>query len=143
MLRMNSRINELLEKYNAVLEISDEIENDGFCIETPDINIIIVRSGLDTNHIEQVILHELGHVANDNDIIGEYKDYIPRSQMEYKANFYMIEHTLDTWCNANDIDLKDVNCTTFLSANNLSLNYIPIVETIIKNKVGGIIGLQM
>lgn len=143
MLRMNSRINELLEKYNAVLEISDEIENDGFCIETPDINIIIVRSGLDTNHIEQVILHELGHVANDNDIIGKYKDYIPRSQMEYKANFYMIEHTLDTWCNANDIDLKDVNCTTFLSANNLSLNYIPIVETIIKNKVGGIIGLQM
>lgn len=140
---MNSRINELLEKYNAVLEISDEIENDGFCIETPDINIIIVRSGLDTNHIEQVILHELGHVANDNDIIGKYKDYIPRSQMEYKANFYMIEHTLDTWCNANDIDLKDVNCTTFLSANNLSLNYIPIVETIIKNKVGGIIGLQM
>lgn len=143
MLRMNSRINELLEKYNAVLEISDEIENDGFCIETPDINIIIVRSGLDTNHIEQVILHELGHVANDNDIIGKYKDYIPRSQMEYKANFYMIEHTLDTWCNTNDIDLKDVNCTTFLSANNLSLNYIPIVETIIKNKVGGIIGLQM
>ena len=143
MLRMNSRINELLEKYNAVLEISDEIENDGFCIETPDINIIIVRSGLDTNHIEQVILHELGHVANDNDIIGKYKDYIPRSQMEYKANFYMIEHTLETWCNANDIDLKDVNCTTFLSANNLSLNYIPIVETIIKNKVGGIIGLQM
>lgn len=140
---MNSRINELLEKYNAVLEISDEIENDGFCIETPDINIIIVRSGLDTNHIEQVILHELGHVANDNDIIGKYKDYIPRSQMEYKANFYMIEHTLETWCNANDIDLKDVNCTTFLSANNLSLNYIPIVETIIKNKVGGIIGLQM
>lgn len=140
---MNSRINELLEKYNAVLEISDEIENDGFCIETPDINIIIVRSGLDTNHIEQVILHELGHVANDNDIIGKYKDYIPRSQMEYKANFYMIEHTLDTWCNTNDIDLKDVNCTTFLSANNLSLNYIPIVETIIKNKVGGIIGLQM
>lgn len=140
---MNSRINELLEKYNAVLEISDEIENDGFCIETPDINIIIVRSGLDTNHIEQVILHELGHVANDNDIIGKYKDYIPRSQMEYKANFYMIEHTLDTWCNTNDIELKDVNCTTFLSANNLSLNYIPIVETIIKNKVGGIIGLQM
>lgn len=140
---MNSRINELLEKYNAVLEISDEIENDGFCIETPDINVIIVRSGLDTNHIEQVILHELGHVANDNDIIGKYKDYIPRSQMEYKANFYMIEHTLDTWCNTNDIDLKDVNCTTFLSANNLSLNYIPIVETIIKNKVGGIIGLRM
>ncbi|WGN89004.1 hypothetical protein [Ligilactobacillus faecis] len=137
---MNSRINELLEKYNAVLEISDEIENDGFCIETPDINVIIVRSGLDNNYIEQVILHELGHVANDNDIIGKYKDYIPRSQMEYKANFYMIEHTLDTWCNTNDIDLKDVNCTTFLSANNLSLNYIPIVETIIKNKVGVLLG---
>lgn len=140
---MDSRINELLEKYNAVLEISDELENDGFCVETPDANVIIVRSDLDTEHIEQVILHELGHVANDNDIIGKYKDYIPRSQMEYKANFYMIEHTLDTWCNTNDIDLKDVNCTTFLSANNLSLNYIPIVETIIKNKVGGIIGLQM
>ncbi|MCI5942685.1 MAG: hypothetical protein MRZ40_08985 [Ligilactobacillus animalis] len=63
---MNSRINELLEKYNAVLEISNEIENDGFCIETPNINVIIVRSGLDTEHIEQVILHELGHVEAGN-----------------------------------------------------------------------------
>lgn len=128
---MNSRINELLEKYNAVLEISDEIENDGFCVETPDINVIIVRSGLDANHIEQVILHELGHVANDNNIIGKYKDYIPRSQMEYKANYYMIEHLLDTWCDVNNIELSDINYVAFLEANGLSLNFMPIIEKVL------------
>ena len=131
---MNSRINELLEKYNAVLEISDELENDGFCVETPDINIIIVRSDLDTEHIEQVILHELGHVANDNNIIGKYEDYVPRSKMEYHANYYMLDHLLDQWCATTGIDVNDINYVTFLEANNLSLKYIPIVEKVLSTK---------
>lgn len=132
---LNSRINELLEKYNAVLEISDEIENDGFCVETPNINIIIVRSDLDSNHIEQVILHELGHVANDNDIVGEYNDCVSRSQMEYKANYYMIEKLLDHWCAVNDIELCDVNYMTFLQVNNLSLQLIAITQKVLATKL--------
>ncbi len=131
---MNSRINGFLKKYNAVLEISDEIENDGFCVEMPDVNVIIVRSDLDANHIEQVILHELGHVANDNDIVGKYEDYVPRSKMEYKANYYMIEHLLDTWCDVNNIELSDINYVAFLEANGLSLNFMPIIEKVLYMK---------
>ncbi len=133
---MNSRINELLEKYNAVLEISNEIENDGYCVETSDVNIVIVRSDLDANHVEQVILHELGHVANDDNVVGKYEDHIPRSKMEYRANYYMIEHLLDTWCNVNNVELSDINYVAFLEANELSLNFMPIIEKVlyIKNR---------
>lgn len=134
---MNMRINELLKKYNAVLKISDEIESDGFCVETQDINIVIVRSDLDNYHIEQVILHELGHIAKDDDVIGNYKDYVARSKMEYSANSYMIANLLDKWCNYNNIELQDVNCVTFLEVNSLPLNNLPIVEKIIQDKLNG------
>lgn len=131
----------LSNTYDIDLNFIDELESDGYFI--PSRKLMILNPKLSEEDMIKVAMHELGHYLNDDDVVGKYNDYVARSQMEYKANFYMIEHTLDTWCNANDIDLKDVNCTTFLSANNLSLNYIPIVETIIKNKIWGIIGLQM
>ena len=131
----------LSNTYDIDLNFIDELESDGYFI--PSRKLMILNPKLSEEDMIKVAMHELGHYLNDDDVVGKYNDYVARSQMEYKANFYMIEHTLDTWCNTNDIDLKDVNCTTFLSANNLSLNYIPIVETIIKNKIGGIIGLQM
>ncbi len=56
--------------------------------------------------------------------------------MEYKANYYMIEHLLDAWCDVNNIELSDINYVAFLEANGLSLNFMPIIEKVLymKNK---------
>lgn len=127
----------LKEKYDIKLVLISKLETPGYYLHSE--KLMFVKAELSDEEITTVVLHELGHYLKDEDVIGSYEDCIARSKMEYLANYYMIEHTLDTWCNTNDIDLKDVNCTTFLSANNLSPNYIPIVEMIVRNKVEGII----
>lgn len=124
----------LSNTYDIDLNFIDELESDGYFI--PSRKLMILNPKLSEEDMIKVAMHELGHYLNDDDVVGKYNDYVARSQMEYKANFYMIEHTLDTWCDVNNIELSDINYVAFLEANGLSLNFMSIIEKVLymKNK---------
>lgn len=122
----------LKDEYDITLVFMDGLENSGYFIHQD--NVMFVNPCLSENEMITVVLHELGHHLKDDDVIGKYEDYIPRSKMEYKANYYMIEHLLDTWCDVNNVELSDINYVAFLEANELSLNFMPIIEKVLYMK---------
>lgn len=123
------------DNYGIQLVLMPGLECAGYYIHEE--KIIFVNSNLSEEKMLAVVFHELGHYLRDDDVIGNYKDYVARSKMEYSANSYMIANLLDKWCNYNNVELQDVNCVTFLEVNSLPLNNLPIVEKIIQDKLNG------
>lgn len=123
----------LSDTYDINLNFIDGIESDGYFI--PSRKLMILNSKLSEEDMIKVAMHELGHYLNDDDVVGKYNDYVARSQMEYKANYHMIEKILDHWCAVNDIELCDVNYMTFLQVNNLSLQLIAITQKVLATKL--------
>ena len=107
---MNIRIKDLLRKYNATLVYNDDLHKKGFNIPINSTsNIIVVNSDLTDEEIEQVILHELGHSANDDEVIGSYKNYlVPRFKMESKANDFMLRELLEKYILTTNTDHNHV-----------------------------------
>lgn len=132
---MNIRIKDLLKKYNAVLKYNDELHKNGFNIPVnPNLNIIVVKSNLKDEEIEQVILHELGHAVNDDKVVGSYKNYlVPRSKMEFKANDFMLKELLQSYILTTNTDPTDINCVSFLESERLSLSFEEQVRRIIRD----------
>ena len=133
---MNIRIKDLLRKYNATLVYNDDLHKKGFNIPINSTsNIIVVNSDLTDEEIEQVILHELGHSANDDKVIGSYNDYndylVPRSKMESKANDFMLRELLENYILRTNTDPTDINCVSFLESERLPMSFEDSVRRII------------
>ena len=122
---MNIRIKDLLRKYNATLVYNDDLHKKGFNIPINSTsNIIVVNSDLTNEEIEQVILHEFVHSANDDKVIGSYNGYlVPRSKMESKANDFMLRELLENYILRTNTEPTDINCVSFLESERLPMSF--------------------
>lgn len=134
---MNSRITELLKEHNAVLKYSDSLHKNGFNVPiNSELNMIIVKSSLSDEEVEQVILHELGHAANDNKVVGSYSNYLaPRYKMESKANDFMLKELLQSYILTTNTEPSDINCVSFLECEKLPLSFEDRVRRILKEVI--------
>lgn len=113
---MESHLKYLLKKYNLVIKYGST-HGKGYIVRTPDgyPNLLVVKENLSDEETEKVILHEVGHAKNDDDVIGDYKtDTRARGSSEHKANSFMISEKIKEYAslgydtmNANYVNLAD------------------------------------
>ena len=83
---------DLLELNNIELVLIN-LESKGYY--DPALNIIFINQLLDEEKQKEVILHELGHVLNHNDLVSLYNIASYRTKMEYEATKYMITYLIN------------------------------------------------
>lgn len=126
----NHRIDAFLRENEITVAILDGLDNEGFYI--PKKRTIILKSQLSKNEQIKVLLHELGHIFNDDKVIGSYNDYlVPRSKMEYKANDFMLRELLENYILRTNTELTDINCVSFLESEKLPMSFEDSVRRII------------
>lgn len=126
----NHRIDAFLRENEITVAILDGLDNEGFYI--PEKRTIILKSELSKNEQIKVILHELGHIFNDDKVIGSYNDYlVPRSKMESKANDFMLRELLENYILTTNTDPTDINCVSFLESERLPMSFEDSVRRII------------
>ena len=118
----NHRIDAFLRENEITVAILDGLDNEGFYI--PEKRTIILKSELSKNEQTKVLLHELGHIFNDDKVIGSYNDYlVPRSKMEYKANDFMLRELLENYILRTNTEPTDINCVSFLESEKLQMSF--------------------
>lgn len=128
----NHRIDAFLRENEITVAILDGLDNEGFYI--PEKRTIILKSELSKNEQIKVLLHELGHIFNDDKVIGSYNDYlVPRSKMESKANDFMLRELLENYILRTNTEPTDINCVSFLESERLPLSFEDRVRQIITN----------
>lgn len=126
----NHRIDAFLRENEITVAILDGLDNEGFYI--PEKRTIILKSELSKNEQIKVLLHELGHIFNDDKVIGSYNDYpVPRSKMESKANDFMLRELLENYILRTNTDPTDINCVLFLESERLPMSFEDSVRRII------------
>ncbi|MGI1827807.1 DUF6782 family putative metallopeptidase [Ligilactobacillus salivarius] len=126
----NHRIDAFLRENEITVAILDGLDNEGFYI--PEKRTIILKSELSKNEQIKVLLHELGHIFNDDKVIGSYNDYlVPRSKMESKANDFMLRELLENYILRTNTDPTDINCVSFLESERLPMSFEDSVRRII------------
>ncbi|PAY33459.1 DUF6782 family putative metallopeptidase [Ligilactobacillus salivarius] len=126
----NHRIDAFLRENEITVAILDGLDNEGFYI--PEKRTIILKSELSKNEQIKVLLHELGHIFNDDKVIGSYNDYlVPRSKMESKANDFMLRELLENYMLTTNTDPTDINCVSFLESERLPMSFEDSVRRII------------
>ena len=126
----NHRIDAFLRENEITVAILDGLDNEGFYI--PEKKTIILKSELSKNEQIKVLLHELGHIFNDDKVIGSYNDYlVPRSKMESKANDFMLRELLENYILRTNTDPTDINCVSFLESERLPMSFEDSVRRII------------
>ena len=126
----NHRIDAFLRENEITVAILDGLDNEGFYI--PEKRTIILKSELSKNEQIKVLLHELGHIFNDDKVIGSYNDYlVPRSKMESKANDFMLRELLENYILRINTDPTDINCVSFLESERLPMSFEDSVRRII------------
>lgn len=60
-----------------------------------DLKTMFVNESLDEEKQKEVILHELGHALNHNDLSALYDKPVFRSKMENEANYFMMNYLID------------------------------------------------
>ena len=126
----NHRIDAFLRENEITVAILDGLDNEGFYI--PEKRTIILKSELSKNEQIKVLLHELGHIFNDDKVIGSYNDYlVPRSKMESKANDFMLRELLENSILRTNTDPTDINCVSFLESERLPMSFEDSVRRII------------
>ena len=126
----NHRIDAFLRENEITVAILDGLDNEGFYI--PEKRTIILKSELSKNEQTKVLLHELGHIFNDDKVIGSYNDYlVPRSKMEYKANDFMLRELLENYILRTNTEPTDINCVSFLESERLPMSFEDNVRRII------------
>lgn len=126
----NHRIDAFLRENEITVAILDGLDNEGFYI--PEKRTIILKSELSKNEQIKVLLHELGHIFNDDKVIGSYNDYlVPRSKMESKANDFMLRELLENYILRTNTDPTDINCVSFLESEKLPMSFEDSVRRII------------
>ena len=77
-------------------------------------------------------MHELGHIFNDDKVIGSYNDYlVPRSKMESKANDFMLRELLENYILRTNTEPTDINCVSFLESEKMPMSFEDSVRRII------------
>lgn len=126
----NHRIDTFLRENEITVAILDGLDNEGFYI--PEKRTIILKSELSKNEQIKVLLHELGHIFNDDKVIGSYNDYlVPRSKMESKANDFMLRELLENYILRTNTEPTDINCVSFLESERLPMSFEDSVRRII------------
>ena len=126
----NHRIDAFLRENEITVAILDGLDNEGFYI--PEKRTIILKSELRKNEQIKVLLHELGHIFNDDKVIGSYNDYlVPRSKMESKANDFMLRELLENYILRTNTEPTDINCVSFLESERLPMSFEDSVRRII------------
>ena len=126
----NHRIDAFLRENEITVAILDGLDNEGFYI--PEKRTIILKSELSKNEQIKVLLHELGHIFNDDKVIGSYNDYlVPRSKMESKANDFMLRELLENYILRTNTEPTDINCVSFLESEKLPMSFEDSVRRII------------
>lgn len=126
----NHKIDAFLRENEITVAILDGLDNEGFYI--PEKRTIILKSELSKNEQIKVLLHELGHIFNDDKVIGSYNDYlVPRSKMESKANDFMLRELLENYILRTNTNPTDINCVSFLESERLSMSFEDSVRRII------------
>ncbi len=126
----NHRKDAFLRENEITVAILDGLDNEGFYI--PEKRTIILKSELSKNEQIKVLLHELGHIFNDDKVIGSYNDYlVPRSKMESKANDFMLRELLENYILTTNTDPTDINCVSFLESEKLPMSFEDSVRRII------------
>ena len=126
----NHRIDAFLRENEITVAILDGLDNEGFYI--PEKRTIILKSELSKNEQIKVLLHELGHIFNDDKVIGSYNDYlVPRSKMESKANDFMLRELLENYILRTNTEPTDINCVSFLESERLPMSFEDSVLRII------------
>ncbi|MGK4046200.1 DUF6782 family putative metallopeptidase [Ligilactobacillus salivarius] len=126
----NHKIDAFLRENEITVAILDGLDNEGFYI--PEKRTIILKSELSKNEQIKVLLHELGHIFNDDKVIGSYNDYlVPRSKMESKANDFMLRELLENYILRTNTDPTDINCVSFLESERLPMSFEDSVRRII------------
>ena len=126
----NHRIDAFLRENEITVAILDGLDNEGFYI--PEKRTIILKSELSKNEQIKVLSHELGHIFNDDKVIGSYNDYlVPRSKMESKANDFMLRELLENYILRTNTDPTDINCVSFLESERLPMSFEDSVRRII------------
>ena len=127
---INHRIDAFLRENEITVAILDGLDNEGFYI--PEKRTIILKSELSKNEQIKVLLHELGHIFNDDKVIGSYNDYlVPRSKMESKANDFMLRELLENYILRTNTEPTDINCVSFLESERLPMSFEDSVRRII------------
>lgn len=114
---MDKQITQLLKDHNLVLKYAD-IDGPGYLIPTlnNDPDWIVVPNSATSQQVENVILHEIGHLENDDSCINYKDDYRVRIGSEHNANSFMIREKVKEYVAlGNDI---------------LSSNYVDLANTI-------------
>lgn len=131
----NHRIDAFLRENEITVAILDGLDNEGFYI--PEKRTIILKSELSKNEQIKVLLHELGHIFNDDKVIGSYNDYlVPRSKMESKANDFMLRELLENYILRTNTEPTDINCVSFLESERLPMSFEDSVRRIIMGGLG-------
>lgn len=126
----NHRIDAFLRENEITVAILDGLDNEGFYI--PEKRTIILKSELSKNEQIKVLLHELGHIFNDDKVIGSYNNYlVPRSKMESKANDFMLRELLENYILRTNTEPTDINCVSFLESERLPMSFEDSVRRII------------
>ena len=126
----NHRIDAFLRENEITVAILDGLDNEGFYI--PEKRTIILKSELSKNEQIKVLLHELGHICKDDQVIGSYNDYlVPRSNMESKANDFMLRELLENYILRTNTEPTDINCVSFLESERLPMSFEDSVRRII------------
>lgn len=117
----NHRIDTFLKENNIKVVFLDDLNGKGLYI--PKERTIILKSELSKEEQILVLLHEIGHLINDENVPGSYnKHYAPRSKMENKANDFMLRELLCSYLLTTGAEPTDINCVAFLECEKLPLS---------------------
>lgn len=117
----NHRIDTFLKENNIKVVFLDDLNGKGLYI--PKERTIILKSELSKEEQILVLLHEIGHLINDENVPGSYnKHYAPRSKMENKANDFMLRELLYSYLLTTGAEPTDINCVAFLECEKLPLS---------------------
>ena len=130
---MDLELERQLKSLGIGVAYSSRLTDDGFFVRTDRGNIIAIKEGLPEEKENEVVLHELGHYFNDNQIIGDYNsDDRVHYLMESNANQHMIKYSLQSYMNQNDLTPDQVNPSTFCESFGFACNLIPTVTRILR-----------
>lgn len=130
---MNDHITSLLKKYNLEVVYLPIFEK-GYYIPTPNnhASLIIINEKLSDEEREQIILHEIGHVKNDDDKHDYKSNYATRIYSENGANNFMVHEQVKKYIalgndayNANWLNVaKSIGTQNYLLVRNELLKYM-------------------
>lgn len=130
-MELDSHLQHLLKAYHAELAFLP-IEHNGYLIKGKNghKNQIIVNASLPDAQAEKVILHEIGHLKHDQDVVGSYTtNYIARCKSEKRANSYLVRELSKTY--RTSVEKSDANYIAL--ANYIGIGDVDMVKDILKD----------